>query len=310
MRPLPRNNQGGSIMSIPIVGGANRGARTFIAELQEKTVALYEPSWILADPKEHRAAKLAAIAKERFSTLRPQPLQMRVQSALPLSGDHDTVVLLLDTISDTLETLRARRSTQRVTFQFAGRGPGGASGTRLAIQGTLAPGDQETERGAHLLLTSLAGMSRAASSRELTGPDAISALVLAPLRKSASSQSALHVAEKEREPRDLSGGPMSVFFGQTAYPLIAVEGGTQEKYSQQTALALESAGGVSANAVITPGHSYHMVVVAVVIPSVQAIHFMRVALQRTGKRSVAGVTSFALPRVAQRSSNNAALFTD
>jgi hypothetical protein len=293
-----------------IIGGANRGAKTFFAELQEKTVRLYEPCWILADPKEHRAAQLATIAKERFATLRPQPLQMRVQSALPLSCDHDTVVLLLDTISDTLETLRARRSTQRVTFQFAGRGPGGASGTRLALQGTLCPGDQETARGVSLLIPTLAQMSRAASSRELTGPDPVTAAVLQPLRKAASHQSAVHLAEKEREPRDLSGSPMSVFFGQTAYPLVAVEGGTQEKYSQQTALALESAGGLSANAVITPGQSYHMVVVAVVIPSVQAIHFMRVAQNRSGKRVVSGVTTFALPRVAQRSSNNAALFTD
>jgi hypothetical protein len=293
-----------------IIGGANRGAKTFFAELKEKTVALYEPSWILADPKEHRAEKLATIARERFSTLRPQPLQMRIQSALPKSGDHDTVVLLLDTIADTLETLRARRSTQRVTFQFAGRGPGGASGTRLALQGTLAPGDQETAEGVSLLIPTLAQMSRAASSRELTGPDAISALVLEPLRKAASSQSALHLAEKEREPRDLSGGPMSVFFGQTAYPLIAVAGGALEKYSQQTALALESAGGLAGNSVITVGLPALMVVVALVIPHARTVHFMRVALTRTGKRSVAGVTSFVSPARERATSSASALFTD
>src|SRR5438874_4072995 len=133
-------------MSNVIIGGAHRGAKTFFAELQKETVRLYEPCWILADPKEHRAAQLATIATERFATLRTQPLQMRIQSALPYSRDHDTMVLALDTISDTLETLKARRAAQRVTFQFAGRGPGGASATRLAIQGTLAPGDQQTER--------------------------------------------------------------------------------------------------------------------------------------------------------------------
>jgi hypothetical protein len=295
-------------MSNVIIGGAHRGARTFLTELQEKTVRLYEPCWILADPKEHRAAQLATIARERFGTLRPQPLQMRIQSALPLSRDHDTVVLALDTISDTLETLRARRGEQRVLFQFAGRGPGSASGTRLAIQGTLAPGDLQTERGAHLLLTSLAGMSRSASSRELTGPDAITAEVLQPLRRAASMLTARHLGEKEREPWDLSGGPMSVFFGQTASPLIAVQAGTQEKYSQQSALALESAGVFALSSVTKVGLPAFMVVVALVQAS--AVHFMRVALTRTGKRSVAGVTTFALPRVTQRSPNNAALFTD
>jgi hypothetical protein len=233
---------------------------------------------------------------------------MRIQSALPYSFDHDTVVLALDTISDTLETLKARRSTQRVTFQFAGRGPGGASGTRLAIQGTLAPGDQQTERGAHLLLTSLAGMSRAVSSKELTGPDAITAQVLQPLRRVISQKTAAHLKEKSHEPWDLSGGPMSVFFGQTAYPLIAVEAGAQEKYSQQTALALESAGVFALSSVTKVGLPAFMVVVALV--QARTVHFMRVALTRTGKRSVHGVTTFALPRVTQRSSNNAALFTD
>jgi hypothetical protein len=305
---FPPKTQGGHIMSNPIIGGAHRGAETIFAELEEKTVRLYEPFWILADPKEHRAAKLATIARERFGTLRPQPLQMRIQSALPKSGDHDTVVLALDTISDTLETLRARRAEQRVTFQFSGRGPGGASGTRLAIQGTLAPGDQQTERSAQLLLTSLAGMSQAASSRELTGPDPLTAVALQPLRRAASMLTARHLGEKEREPRDLSGSPMSVFFGQTGYPLIAVPGGTQEKYSQQSALALESAGVFALSSVTKVGLPAFMVVVALV--QARTVHFMRVALTRTGRRSVAGVTTFALPRVTQRSSNNAALFTD
>jgi hypothetical protein len=295
-------------MSNVIIGGAHRGATTLFAELQEKTVRLYEPCWILADPKEHRAAQLATIARERFGTLRPKPLQMRIQSALPKSSDHDTVVLALDTISDTLETLRARRAEQRVLFQFAGRGPGGASGTRLAIQGTLAPEDQQTERGAHLLLTSLAGMSQAVSSRELTGPDPLTAVVLQPLRRAASMLTARHLGEKEREPWDLSGGPMSVFFGQTAYPLIAVGAGTQEKYSQQSALALESAGVFALSSVTKVGLPAVMVVVALV--QARSVHFMRVALSRTGKRSVAGITSFVSPAPQRATPSSSAIFTD
>jgi hypothetical protein len=292
--------------------GNHRGALTIAHQLSPSTLKRYAPTVLLADPKENRAEMFSEFLRKQFPTLTltPKPLAMRAQDVLSARGDLDAVVLSVDTPGDTIAALTARRPSQRMTFQICGRGPSGASGTRLAIQGTLAPGDQQTERCAHLLLTSLAGMSRAASSRELTGPDAITAVVLAPLRKAASTLTAIHMAEKEREPRDLSGGPMSVFFGQTAYPLMAVEAGAQEKYSQQTALALESAGGVSGNAVITPGHSCQMVVVAIVIPEAQAIHFMRVALQRTGKRSVSGVTTFALPRVAERSHNNAALFTD
>jgi hypothetical protein len=48
--------------------------------------------------------------------------------------------------------------------------------------------------------------------------------------------------------------------------------------------------------------------VAVVIQEARAIHFMQVVQNRTGKRSIAGVTSFVSPRVKQQS--KAAVFTD
>jgi hypothetical protein len=115
--------------------------------------------------------QLAKFAQNRFPTLRPHPLPMRVQEALPFSHDHDTVVLALDTVSDIAESLAARHSSQRALFQFAGRGQGGSEGTRLAIQGTICPDDHDTESAALLFLQTLAGMSQATSSRNLTGPD-------------------------------------------------------------------------------------------------------------------------------------------
>ena len=146
---------------------------------QDETTRLYEPEWLLADPKEHRAAQMAAALTKRFPTLRPQPMQMKVQDALSYSSVDDYVVLALDTLEDTLQTLEARLPSQRVSYQFAGRGPGGVAGTRLAIQGTICPGDHETESASQLFLQTLAGMSQAASSRRLTGPDPLSAAVLA-----------------------------------------------------------------------------------------------------------------------------------
>jgi hypothetical protein len=293
-----------------LIGGAHRGARTILTALQEETVRLYEPGWIMADPKEERAAQLAGIARERFTALRPQPLQMRVQSALPYSRDQDTVVLALDTISDTLETLEAARAPQRVTFQFAGRGPGGSLGTRLAIQGTLVSGDRDTTQSAHLLLRTLSGMSQAVSSRTLSGPDPLTAAVLQPLRTLASRQTVRHLAEKAREPGDLSGSSLSVVFGQTTYPVIPVQAVAADKYSHWKARALESAGGVPAKHYVECGPGSRVAVVAVVIPASQAIHFMRVSQNRAGNRSVCGVTTLAPLRAPQRSTNNAAVFTD
>jgi hypothetical protein len=299
----------GLLMPNLLIGGANRGARTILSALTDETVRRYDPWWIVADPKAHRAADLAILAQQRFARLTPQPLQMRVQSALPYSREHDTLVLLLDTIADTAETLMARRSTQRVTFQIAGRGPGGSFGTRLALQGTLCPDDQATEQSAHLLLTSLSGMSQAVSSRVLRGPDPITAAVLHPLRTVASRQTVRHLEEREREPGDLSGGPLSVVFGQTTYPLVPVPGGRGENYPHWKARALESAGVVAKHAVAC-GSGSRVAVVAVVIPDPQAIHFLRVSENCLGKRSVTGVTTFAPLRVTQRSSINSAVFTD
>ena len=140
-------------------------------------------------------------------------------------------------------------------------------------------------------------MSQATSSLNLTGPDPLTAAVLQPLRQAASRQTAKHLAEKDREPWDLTGGPLSVCFGQTVHPLIPVQGGAQDTYAQRTALVLEYAGGLPAKQVLSRGAPSCMVVVAVVIPQPRAIHFMKVAQNRTGKRSIAGVTSFLSPRV-------------
>jgi hypothetical protein len=175
-------------MNNVLLGGAHRGAMSLINHLEDKTVRRFDPHWIIADPKPQRAPQLASMAQHRFPTLRPQPVQMRVQNALPLSRDHDYLVLVLDTLEDTIATLEARLPSQRVSSQITGRGPGGVAGTRLAIQGTICPDDHDTARAMLLFLHTLAGMSQASSSRHLTGPDPLSAAVLKPLRQAASRQ--------------------------------------------------------------------------------------------------------------------------
>ena len=207
-----------------------------------------------------------------------------------------------------MQILEARLQSQRVSYQFAGRGPGGVAGTRLAIQGTICPEDYDTERRALLFLSTLSGMSQAVSSRRLTGLDPLSASVLQPLRQAASRQTARHLAEKEREPHDLSGSPLSVMFGPTIYPLIPVQGVPQDTHAQWNARALDAVGGVPAKHYASGGVHGGSVYVAVVILEEQAIHFIKVAQNRTGKRSIAGLNSFVSPRVQQKS--QPAVFTD
>jgi hypothetical protein len=294
-------------MNNVVWGGTNRGALTIAQELRPETLNLYAPTLLLADPKEPRAAKFGEVLRNQFATLDPRPLTMRVQDALALSHADDAVVLTVDTIADTSAALAARLPSQRVTWQIAGKGPGGVGATHIALQGTLCPGDKQSERSVSLLLPTLEGMSRAASSRELTRPDPVTAAVLTPLRMATSRLTSNHLSQKGREPWDLSGGPLSVFFGVRPCPLIAVQGSGQDKYSQQIALALDTAGQLPVKTVITRGQSSCMVVVAVVIPQAQTVHFIRVALKSTGKRSIAGLTTFAPQRA---SSTESAVFTD
>jgi hypothetical protein len=295
-------------MSNVLFAGLNRAGKAIVTALPDETTRLYEPEWLLADPKEPRAAQMAGVLMDRYPTLRPQPLQMKAKDALAYLNEQDTLVLGLDTPADIIETLEARLPSQRALCQLVGRGPGDTAGTRLAIQGTMCPQDHDTERRALLFLHTLAGMSQAASSRQLTGPDPLSAAVLTPLRQAAARQTARHLGEKEREPQDLSGGPLSVLFGPTVYPLIPVRGGPQDSHSHWEDRALDAAGEVPAKHFMSRGTYGGSAYVAVVIRESRAIHFMKVAQNRTGKRSIAGLTSFVSPRVQQQSQS--AVFTD
>jgi hypothetical protein len=290
--------------------GTNRGALTIERQLTPSTLNSYEPTILLADPKENRAAQLGEVLRNKLPTLKPQALKMRVQDALAVNSNLSAAILTVDTLDATTEALNARRPSQRMTFQICGKGPGGVTGTLIGLQGTIIPGDELTERSVSLVLGTLAQMSRAASSRELTGPDRVTAAVLQPLRSLVSRQTARHLEENEngRAPWDLSGGPLSVAFGHTLLPLLAVEAGSQEqKFSQQAALALEMAGRLPVNAVFARSQSTAIVVVALV--QARAVHFIRVALTRTGTRRVAGISSFVAP-APQRASSSAAVFTD
>jgi hypothetical protein len=289
--------------------GNHRGALTIAHHMQPSALNRYAPTLILADPQENRAAQLGEVLRNKLPTLNPRPLKMRVQDALAANPDLSAAALTVDTMDDTTEALNARRPNQRMTFQICGKGPGGVTGTLIGLQGTIIPGDELTERSVSLVLGTLAQMSRAASSRELTGPDRVTAAVLQPLRSLVSRQTARHLEENEngRAPWDLQGGPLSVAFGHTLLPLLAVEAGGQDKFSQQSALAMEMAGRLPVNAVFARSQSTAIVVVALVQP--RAVHFIRVALTRTGTRRVAGISSFVAP-APQRASSSAAVFTD
>lgn len=307
-------------MSTLNIYGNHRGGNSIVTRLPAEVADRYETNWTLADPKDGRAEQLARVVRQQFPQIRPRPLRLTAQDALAYSHAGDTLVLALDTVADTMATLAARRPGQRATFQLVGRGQGGPAGTRTALQGTVVPGDDDTARRVFLLLETLEEMTQEASSRVLTGTDPLTAAILRPLRDVATRQTVRHLAEKGRDPWELSGGPLSVSFGTTSHPLVPVQGARQDTYAHRKALALESAGPVLARPRVAHGARGPRVIVAVVVPEDLMIHFVTVLQTRTGTRRVDGVTVFAPPAPlpatfqtqmrAPRLDLDAAVFTD
>ncbi|MBI5161627.1 MAG: hypothetical protein HY996_09480 [Micrococcales bacterium] len=284
--------------------GNHRGGTSIVRALPEAVVRGYSDRFILADPQEDRAARLAREVEERFPFVRPTALRVTGQQALSSAGEDDTLVIAMDTVTDTRETLRLR-GRRRASFQIVGRGPGGYGGVRLALQGTLLPGDHETEGGVDLLLSTLLATSRSASSRELT-IDPLAAATLRPLRELATRQTVRHLAERDRDPSDLSLGPLSLAFGPTAYPLVTATSDAGDRHGHRRDLALGLAARVRRPADREAARGF--AVVAVVVPEADLIQFFTIRRSAAGRLSVAAVTELSPP--PPRVAASPAVFTD
>jgi hypothetical protein len=284
--------------------GNHRGGTCIVRALPEPVARMYSDRWILADPKEDRAARLAREVEERFPFVRPTALRSTGQQAVVRADEDDTLVIAMDTVADTRDTLRMH-GRRRASFQVVGRGPGGYGGVRLAVQGTLVPGDRDTEEGADLLLSTLLGMSRAASSRELTN-DPLAAVTLRPLRDLATRQTVRHLAERDRDPWDMTLGPLSLAFASTSYALVTARSHPGDRYSHRRVLALEIASRVRG----APGreHARGVAVVAVIVPEEDLIQLLTIGQSSTGRRAVSAVTELSPP--PPRAASSPAVFTD
>lgn len=276
--------------------GNHRGGRGIVDYLPPDTAKLYGSTWPLADPQKGRSLELATRVRDKFPWVNPQPLVMTGQEALKCSGEKDTLVIAADTVDDTREILEARGELQGAVFQLLARSPGGSSGTHTAFEGTLAPGDQDTQKKATLLLSTLESMSQEASSRVLTGgTDPLAALTLAPSRNLVSRQTVRHLKEKDRNPSDMSGGTLTMVLGPHVYPLVPVQGRPDDRHNHHRDLALEVAGMIPERHLLNRGLLGRFSISAVVVPEEETIYFMTVARSRTGKRRVDGLIVFAPP---------------
>ncbi|MEW6755824.1 MAG: hypothetical protein AB1505_33325 [Candidatus Latescibacterota bacterium] len=283
-----------------LLQGAHRGGTRFVERATRKTFDPHGDHLVVADPMPGRAAALAASARERFPALRTTPLAVPGRQALGAVGADDPVVLASDTVGSLRDTLGGRRPSQPALWQVVGRGPGGGAGVRLGLQGTLLPGDRGSEAGTQVLLETLEHLAPPASSRAMTRTDALAGTVLAPMRELALGRTLRHLDEMEREPADLSGGPLGIVTGRLVVPLRPVEVAEDATYRQRKEIALETLERIPERQLLDRGVLGRYGVVALVAPTPSTIHFMTLVRSRQDRRRVEGLVAFAPQPVAER----------
>ena len=276
------------------VQGAHRGGTSFVEQVQAEPLYRCGRRLVLADPHPGRVDFLARRVRERFPGLEATPVTRTGVEALSLAGAEDPLLLVSDSVDSLLQTLRARQASQPALWQIVGRGPGGSAGTRLGLRGTVLPGDEAGAADSALLLDALSRLAPPASSRALTGGDALTASLLAPLRQRVLARTLRHLEELERDPADLTGGPLSLAQGREALPLKPLRGESGMRFRQMKGLVLEAAGQVPQGQWLDRGTLGRCLMVAVVIDEA-AVHLFTTAQSRRGRRRVEGLHTLEAP---------------
>jgi len=280
-------------MSAVLIAGCNRGGSAVVDQMPPTTAASHE--WIFVDPKPGRARHLSEKLRARDPQFRTTAIQTVAQQAMARVDDEGAFLFTMDSVADTVHALRARRPAQCATFQLCGRGQGGSHGARIALQGTIVPGDRQRSEQAMLILGTLDGMSRRASSRVLTRPDLLMASVLKPLRNQVTTLTVKHLSERNRDPFDLSGGPMSVILAGTTYPLVVVRAPASDRFPDWRERALHGVGELPKPVHVRGVDSKTRGAVAVVVPELSAVHFLVVSIDQQDGRRLETLSSLELP---------------
>jgi hypothetical protein len=129
------------------------------------------------------------------------------------------------------------------------------------------------------------------------------------MRELASRQTLRHLAERDRDPGDLTHGPLTIAFGATTYPLVCAPGLQENGYRNRRDLALYLASRMPERQLTDLGAFGRVGVVAVFLKGDEGLELLRVARKRTGAHAVVGSTPFSRPLPVPEPTSNA-IFTD
>lgn len=275
-----------------MIQGAHRGGTTLLARLPPTAVTALGPRVLVADPQPGRAEALAQRAQRRFPSVDVRG-EVRTGEDVLTRLSRDATLLLASDSAEGLHATLARRGEELGTlWQIVGRGPGGASGRRFGLQGTLVPRDIDAAYESLTLLDVLGRVAPPRSSRALTSTDPLSAQVLAPMRDAVSAQSAAQLTMLDRAPWDLPFGPLTLHGGRAPYPLV-VRVVDAIAVADRISQVLDAAARVPVAQRADRGALGRFVVVAWVQVAQARVVFHTVSLRQGDRRRVEGISEIA-----------------
>jgi hypothetical protein len=171
---------------------------------------------IIADPKEERAVELARVWNERgiWAEGRKEPCEKAIERV-----DADAVLLAIDTISPMAKILK--KSPLPAQWQLLCRGLG-ENGPVIGMSGSIHNGASEERSSSMKLIKELGSFIEPQSSLEIRR-NPLNADFLHAIRARVSGHSASRLMVLEKEPKDIDGGPLNLFWGPTYHPLMVQE---------------------------------------------------------------------------------------
>jgi hypothetical protein len=195
------------------IGGAHRGGRAITDAVLE---ALPGPGIfdqiVIADPKEDRAAELARVWQTNGVEALglDEPCEKAVKKI-----EADSILLAIDTIRPMGTILET--DTRPTQWQMLCRGPG-ENGPVLGMSGSIHEGNSENRDSSVKLIKEMGSFIKPQSSSAIR-ENLLNADTLHVMRTKVSRHSAGRLGLLDREPKDLCGGALNLFWGGLSLPL-------------------------------------------------------------------------------------------
>lgn len=214
------------------IGGAHRGGKAITDAVLR---ALPSPETfdqvVVADPKETRAFELAQVWKA--NGVRAIGLDDPCEKAVK-KIEADSILLAIDTVrpmSTILET--DSRPTQ---WQMLCRGLG-ENGPVLGMSGSIHEGSSENRTSSVKLIKEMGTFIKPQSSTAIR-ENLLNADVLHVMRTKVSRHSAGRLGLLDREPKDLRGGALNLFWGDQTFPLAVQTKSANQRWRELKEQAL------------------------------------------------------------------------